>query len=168
MNSISLAGRRNRINIRAKILSRLGTLYTKDDDETQAFHNFQDSFQVYPVNMEVISWLGVWYVKSGLYEEAIQYFDRAAEIEPYEIKWQLMVTSCYRRMNDYKQALQLYKKTACRSVAHMPSTSSANDVIHARDQFICSCSPSTLRIYTRFVCGTACSYLTLTSRALQR
>ena len=60
----------------------------QDDDETQAFHNFHgrwfaaakcliafsltDSFNCYPVDMDVISWLGVWYVKSELYEDAIQ------------------------------------------------------------------------------------------------
>ncbi len=77
---------------------RLGTLYTKMDDETSAFQNYTEvisacaqrtrieaavqCYSVYPVSMEVISWLGVWYVKNQLYEKAIEYFERASEIEP--------------------------------------------------------------------------------------
>ena len=68
------------------------------------------SYQTYPVNMEVISWLGVWYVKSELYENAIEFFERAAEIEPREVKWKLMVASCHRRMGNTQAALQLYKR----------------------------------------------------------
>jgi len=95
-----------------KVLARLGALYNKDDDETHAlaFHNFSDSYNCYPVNMEVISWLGLWYVRAELYEDAIQFFERASEIEPHEFKWQLMVASCYRRMGASTQALELYKK----------------------------------------------------------
>jgi intraflagellar transport protein 88 len=94
-----------------KALSRLGSIYCRhEEDDTNAFHNFSDSYHVYPVNMEVISWLGVWYVKSDLYEEAIQFFQRASEIEPHEVKWLLMVASCYRRMQSYPAALSLYKK----------------------------------------------------------
>ena len=56
------------------VLSRLGQIFNKDDDESQAFHYHFESYRFYPVNLDVISWLGVWYVKSELYEKAIEFF----------------------------------------------------------------------------------------------
>lgn len=53
------------------VLARMGQLFSKDDDETQAFHYHLESYRYLPVNLDVISWLGVWYVKSELYEKAI-------------------------------------------------------------------------------------------------
>ena len=57
-------------------LTRLGQIFAKDDDETQAFHYHFEAYRFFPVNLEVISWLGVWYVKSELYEKAIEFFER--------------------------------------------------------------------------------------------
>eukprot|EP01083_Nonionella_stella_P110192 322283_1 len=92
------------------VLARMGTLCRKEEDDTQAFHNYLDSYRAYPVNMEIISWLGVWYVNSEMYEEAIRFFERAAEIEPRQVKWKLMVASCYRRMREFGQAVGIYKQ----------------------------------------------------------
>lgn len=90
-------------------LFRLGALFAKDEDDTQAFHYHHESYRYYPVNLEVISWLGIWFVKSELYEKAIQFFERASEIQPNEAKWKLMVASCHRRMQNYVKALELYE-----------------------------------------------------------
>ncbi|KAF1327900.1 Intraflagellar transport protein 88, partial [Globisporangium splendens] len=79
------------------VFARLGQIFNKDDDETQAFHYHLESYWYFPINLDVISWLGVWYVKSELYEKAIQFFERASQIQSTEVKWRLMVTSCYRR-----------------------------------------------------------------------
>jgi Tfp pilus assembly protein PilF len=91
-------------------LTRLGQIFAKDDDETQAFHYHFEAYRYFPVNLEVISWLGVWYVKSELYEKAIEFFERASEIQPTEVKWKLMVASCHRRMLNYARALELYEE----------------------------------------------------------
>lgn len=92
------------------VLARLGQIFNKDDDETQAFHYHLESYRYFPINLDVISWLGVWYVKSELYEKAIQFFERASQIQPNEVKWRLMVTSCYRRMGAYQKAMVLYEQ----------------------------------------------------------
>ncbi|KAG1708700.1 hypothetical protein DVH05_022326 [Phytophthora capsici] len=92
------------------VLARLGQIFNKDDDETQAFHYHLESYRYFPINLDVISWLGVWYVKSELYEKAIQFFERASQIQPTEVKWRLMVTSCYRRMGAYQKAMVLYEQ----------------------------------------------------------
>ncbi|KAL7692215.1 putative 43kDa postsynaptic protein [Plasmopara halstedii] len=92
------------------VLARLGQIFNKDDDETQAFHYHLESYRHFPVNLDVISWLGVWYVKSELYEKAIQFFEQASQIQPNEVKWRLMVTSCYRRMGSYQKAMVLYEQ----------------------------------------------------------
>ena len=99
------------------ILLRLGQIHSRDEDETNAFHYHLNSYQYYPVNLDVISWLGVWYVKSELYEKAIAFFQRASEIQPNEVKWKLMVTSCYRRMGSYQKALELYEEIHTQYVA---------------------------------------------------
>merc|ERR1719230_1122419 len=91
------------------VLSRLGQIFNREDDETQAFHYHLEAYRHYPVSLDVISWLGVWYVKSELYEKAIHFFERAAQIQPHEVKWRLMVTSCHRRMGSYATALELYE-----------------------------------------------------------
>lgn len=92
------------------VLARMGQLFNKDDDETQAFHYHLEAYRYFPINLDVISWLGVWYVKSELYEKAIQFFERASQIQPTEVKWRLMVTSCYRRMGAYQKAMVLYEQ----------------------------------------------------------
>lgn len=92
------------------VLARLGQIFNKDDDETQAFHYHLESYRYFPINLDVISWLGVWYVKSELYEKAIQFFEQASQIQPNEVKWRLMVTSCYRRMGAYQKAMVLYEQ----------------------------------------------------------
>lgn len=92
------------------ILYRMGSLHQKEQDDTSAFHNYSESYTVYPVNMDIISWLGVWFVKARVYEKAIPIFERAAEIEPEEIKWKLMVASCLRRMGALGRALKRYKE----------------------------------------------------------
>lgn len=92
------------------VFARLGQIFNKDDDETQAFHYHLESYRYFPINLDVISWLGVWYVKSELYEKAIQFFERASQIQPTEVKWRLMVTSCYRRMGAYQKAMVLYEQ----------------------------------------------------------
>uniref|UniRef100_H3GSZ4 EGF-like domain-containing protein n=1 Tax=Phytophthora ramorum TaxID=164328 RepID=H3GSZ4_PHYRM len=92
------------------VLARIGQIFNKDDDETQAFHYHLESYRHFPINLDVISWLGVWYVKSELYEKAIQFFERASQIQPNEVKWRLMVTSCYRRMGAYQKAMVLYEQ----------------------------------------------------------
>jgi intraflagellar transport protein 88 len=93
-----------------RVLMRLGALYLKQKDENQAYQSYAESYQLYPVNMEVLSWLGVWFVRNELFENAIPFFERAAEIEPKELKWRLMVASCYRRLGALQQALDIYRE----------------------------------------------------------
>merc|ERR1711988_1020191 len=91
------------------ILARLGQIYSREEDEAQAFHYHLEAYRYYPVNMEVISWLGAYFVKNELYEKAMQFFERAAQIQPAEVKWKLMVASCHRRIQNFQQALQIYQ-----------------------------------------------------------
>merc|ERR1711988_27000 len=92
------------------ILSRLGSIYHREEDDSQAFHYHLESYRYYPVNMEVISWLGAYFVKNELYEKAMQFFERAAQIQPQETKWKLMVASCHRRIQNFSRALQIYQE----------------------------------------------------------
>ena len=46
----------------ASALARLGAVFAKADDETQALHFTAESFRLLPTSLEVISWLGVWCV----------------------------------------------------------------------------------------------------------
>ena len=91
------------------ILARLGTIFVKEDDESQAFHYHLEAYRYLPVSMEVINWLGAYFVKNEVYEKAMTYFERASQIQPNEIKWQLLVASCFRRIGAFPQAKKMYE-----------------------------------------------------------
>lgn len=90
-------------------LARVGSLYAREGDDTQAFHYYLEAYRYYQVNMDVISWLGAYFVKNEVYDKAMQFFERASHIQPQEVKWPLMVASCLRRRGDYGQAKRMYE-----------------------------------------------------------
>jgi intraflagellar transport protein 88 len=96
------------------VLAKLGDMFVRDDDKSQAFQHYSESYRYFPCNMEVISWLGAYYVDCEVYEHAIQFFERASLIQPNEIKWQLMIASCCRRSGNYQQAFDTYKRIHAR------------------------------------------------------
>lgn len=85
------------------VLARLASIFSKSEDDTQAFHYNLESYRYWPVDMNVITWLGIYYVRQEMYEAAIPFFSRASQIQPNEVKWLLMVASCYRRMGSFHQ-----------------------------------------------------------------
>ncbi|KAH9593042.1 Tetratricopeptide repeat [Trypanosoma melophagium] len=91
------------------ILARMGSIYAREGDDSQAFHYYLEAYRYYQVNMDVIAWLGAYFVKNEVYDKSIQFFERAAQIQPQEVKWQLMVASCHRRRGDFVQAKRLYE-----------------------------------------------------------
>lgn len=91
-------------------LARVGALYARRGDDTQAFHYYLEAFRYYQVNMDVISWLGAYFVSNEVYDKAIQFFQRSAQIEPNEVKWPLMIASCHRRRGEYLVAKKLYEQ----------------------------------------------------------
>ena len=99
-----------KVPIDPAILARLGTIYAKEEDESQAFHYHLEAYRYFPVNMEVINWLGAYFVKNEVYEKAMKYFERASQIQPNEVKWQLLVASCYRRIGAFPQAKKMYEE----------------------------------------------------------
>ena len=98
------------------ILSRLGHIFIKQDDDYQGFHYQLESFENWPVDLDVISWLGVWFVNNEIYENSIHFFERAEQIHPNEFKWRPMVTSCYHRMGNFT----IYSKTLQRNPQRKP------------------------------------------------
>lgn len=92
------------------IHARIGGLYALDQDESQAFHHYNQSYRLLPINIETIAWLGIYNVKQGIYDKARTYFERASQVQPKEVKWKLMVASCYRRMNDLDKSLKIYEE----------------------------------------------------------
>lgn len=91
-------------------LARIGSLYARRGDDTQAFHYYLEAFRYYQVNMDVISWLGAYFVTNEVYDKAIQFFERSSQIEPNEVKWQLMIASCHRRRGELLLAKRLYEQ----------------------------------------------------------
>ena len=83
-----------------RVLQRLGELYDSDNDRSQAFQYYYESFRYCPTNIDVISWLGAYYMDSHFADKAIVFFERAALIQPTQINWQLMVASCYRKIGE--------------------------------------------------------------------
>ena len=94
-----------------RVLQRLGELYDGDNDRSQAFQYYYESFRYCPTNIDVISWLGAYYMDSHFADKAIVFFERAALIQPNQINWQLMVASCYRKTGDsYASMCMSYRK----------------------------------------------------------
>lgn len=113
-------------------LMRLGKICHKLGDDTQAYHYSMESYQLWPMNLEVISWLGIWFVQAELYNRAAEFFERAYDLQPNEVrrfhtslhplfyfcsqspphlqvKWSLMVASCHRRLGNLATALKVYE-----------------------------------------------------------
>lgn len=63
---------------RAGILSTLGALHARKDDEARAVHCYTEAHRIYPVDLPVISWLGAFHVRNEMYEKAVPYFKLAA------------------------------------------------------------------------------------------
>ena len=99
----------SRIPMDAGVLSRIGGIYTKANNEGQAFHYQIESHRLFPIDLDVISWLGVWFVKNKMYEKSICLFERASQIQPKEAKWPLMICSCYRCMGNCTEARDMYE-----------------------------------------------------------
>ncbi|KAJ3218670.1 Intraflagellar transport protein 88 [Clydaea vesicula] len=93
-----------------EVLAKMGDMYVKENDVTQAFQSYSESYRYFPSNLNVIAWLGAYYVDCEIYDQAVQFFERAALIQPSESKWQLMIASCFRRNGNYQKAFENYKK----------------------------------------------------------
>lgn len=63
------------------ILFKLGQLYDALGDKGSAFTYMNDSYRVFPANIEVIQWLGNYYVDAQIPESAIKFFEKAAVME---------------------------------------------------------------------------------------
>nr|XP_021524976.1 intraflagellar transport protein 88 homolog [Aotus nancymaae] len=94
-----------------QVLAKLGELYDREGDKSQAFQYYCESYRYFPCNIEVVEWLGAYYIDTQFWEQAIQYFERASLIQPTQVKWQLIVASCFRRSGNYQKALDAYKDT---------------------------------------------------------
>lgn len=67
------------------------------EDETRALHYYQEAYQLYPVNLDVICWLGTFFVKYEQYEKAIPFFEIASKLHYDDnLQWELMIASCLR------------------------------------------------------------------------
>jgi len=56
------------------ILSKVGRLWERDDDDQQALHYFTLSYQYMPENLDTITQLGLHYVKNDQYDKACHFF----------------------------------------------------------------------------------------------
>ncbi|OHT11609.1 TPR Domain containing protein [Tritrichomonas foetus] len=89
---------------------RLGAIWDRDNNETQAFHCFSEGYKYNSSEIDVICWLGAYFRRHQMYDNALKYFERAALIAPKEPRYQLMVASCYRSMDCKQEALEVYER----------------------------------------------------------
>ena len=94
----------------SSILARLGSTFSRLNDEAKAVHYYTEAHKLYPADLDVASWLGAFHVRWEMYEKAIPYFQLAARVQLREPKWRLMIASCLRRIGNYQEALDEYRK----------------------------------------------------------
>jgi len=92
------------------IWKRLGGIWDRDQNETQAFHCYSESYKYCPSDIEVISWLGTYFRKQLNFESALKFFERGAALAPKDSKFLILVASCYRNLDMKKEALEVYEK----------------------------------------------------------
>jgi len=88
---------------------RLGGIWDRDGNETQAFHCYSESWKYCPSDIEVITWLGTYFRHHQHYDNALRFFERAAALAPKKPRYPLMVASCYRNMDCKQEALEVYE-----------------------------------------------------------
>ncbi|CAD5205686.1 unnamed protein product [Bursaphelenchus okinawaensis] len=93
------------------ILYKLGQLYDSMGDKSAAFNCMNESYRLFPANIEVIKWLGNYYIDSQISESAIRYFEKASIMEPHNVEWYLLMAGCQRRAGQLQKSLELYKRT---------------------------------------------------------
>lgn len=92
------------------IWRRLGTIWDRDGNETQAFHCYSESYKYCQSDIDVIAWLGSYFRRHQHFDNALKFFERAAALEPKESRYLLMVASCYRNMECKQEALEVYER----------------------------------------------------------
>ena len=70
-----------------RILSHMGHIFSKHDDDSQGFHYQLESFQIWPVALGVISWLGIWFLSNEMNEISIPLFELVVPIQTNEVIW---------------------------------------------------------------------------------
>ena len=66
-------------------ISQLGKIFSKKEDDPQEFNDHIESFQNWPVYLDVISCCGVLFFKNEMYENSSNLFELAEKIHPNEL-----------------------------------------------------------------------------------
>lgn len=66
----------------AGVLTRVGSIFFREDDEQQALHYYLEAYRLLPTNIDTNTWLGIYYVKQSMYEKACFYLERASQLQP--------------------------------------------------------------------------------------
>lgn len=92
------------------IWKRLGAIWDRDGNETQAFHCYSESYKYCPSDISIITWLGTYHRKHQHYDNALRFFERATALAPKEPRYPIMVAACYRNMDCKQEALEVYER----------------------------------------------------------
>lgn len=89
---------------------RIGLIWDRENQETQAFHCFSESFKYCPSDLDVINWFATYHIQHRNLEKALEFLERGAAVAPKDTRILLRIGSCHMQMDNKQTALEIYEK----------------------------------------------------------
>lgn len=80
-----------------------------EGDRQQAFQYQNESYRVYPSNLQTIAWLGSHYIDLQVAEKAVVYYEKAVLANPNDPYFLLRIAGCFRRIGNSQKSLQMFQ-----------------------------------------------------------
>lgn len=80
-----------------------------EGDRQQAFQYQNESYRVYPSNLQTIAWLGSHYIDLQVAEKAVVYYEKAVLANPNDPYFLLRIAGCFRRIGNAQKSLQMFQ-----------------------------------------------------------
>lgn len=98
------------VNMDSGIYQKIAEMFEAEGDRQQAYQYQQESFRVYPTNLQVISWLGSHFIDLQVAEKAIIYYEKAVLANPNDPYFLLRIAGCFRRIGNSQKSLHLFQE----------------------------------------------------------
>lgn len=91
------------------VFQKIAEMSEAEGDRQQAFQYQNESYRVYPSNLQTIAWLGSHYIDLQVAEKAVVYYEKAVLSNPNDPYFLLRIAGCFRRIGNSQRSLQLFQ-----------------------------------------------------------